>query len=646
MPGPRVIRDLPARDTWVNIRDLGAKGDVTTDDTAAFQRAIAEHKTIYIPMGVYKVSQTLTLRPDTVLIGLHPSATMIYLADKTPAFDGIGGPVPLLATPSGGTNIVTGIGLYTGGINSRASAAMWRSGKDSQMDDVRFLGGHGTNNPDGSRQNPYNNTHTADPDINKRWDGQYPSLWILNGGGGTFANIWTPDTYSQAGVLISNTDTEGHIYELSSEHHVRTEVKLDHAANWEIFSLQTEEELGEGRFCLPLEIDNSQNILIANLHSYRVVGSYQTFPYAILVSNSQNIRFRNLHIDSNSKVSVDDGIYHADTNAHIRARELNNFTITGAEAAHSTLAGRKVQRLTGGFFNISGSAIDAGGNLYFVDNHWQKVYRWSPAKKTIEVIRDSPLDIANLAIDKAGNIMAVSYAGRGTVYSFRADSPLDQISILQPQPAAPRTGMTPVLAADHWALRNGLLAFTPPPPAAAELMAGNYPAPDGSILKPAVVKAPYQFLSPDGTLFMPAGDDFITGALYYGVKMADVLRTFGLVKATPGHPFYISDEQEEKTYSAGVDADGTLLNLKLFADCGGESVITDVAGNVYIAAGQIYVYSSAGKLLETINVPERPINLIFGKDGRTLFILARTSLYSVETGPASAQTTASVRIIK
>jgi len=28
--------------------------------------------------------------------------------------------------------------------------------------------------------------------------------------------------------------------------------------------------------------------------------------------------------------------------------------------------------------------------------------------------------------------------------------------------------------------------------------------------------------------------------------------------------------------------------------------------------------------------------MIFGKDGRTLYILARTSLYSVETGAASS----------
>ena len=44
------LPDLPARDSWVNIRTLGAKGDGATDDTEAFRKAIAAHRAIYIPM--------------------------------------------------------------------------------------------------------------------------------------------------------------------------------------------------------------------------------------------------------------------------------------------------------------------------------------------------------------------------------------------------------------------------------------------------------------------------------------------------------------------------------------------------------------------------------------------------------------------
>ena len=609
---PPAIRDLPERKTWVNLRTLGVNGDGVTDDTAAIQKAINEHAVIYIPTGRYLVSDTITLKPDTVLIGLHPSTTQFDLADSTPGFQGPDTPKPLLKAPQGGTNIVTGIGLYTGGINSRAVGAMWMAGTDSLMDDVRFLGGHGTNNPDGTRSNPYNNTHTADPDIHRRWDGQYPSLWVTNGGGGTFANIWTPDTFAQAGLYVSDTETPGHVYELSSEHHVRNEVKLNRVSNWELFALQTEEERGEGPFALPLEIDHSKNILVANYHSYRVVSMFQPFPYAVRIAHSQNIRFRNLHVYSDSKASFDSSVFDQSHNAEIRFREIGSLTLSGEDTAPQPLAASsgvaadsKVEKLASGFFNISGGAVDADGRLYFVDPHWQRIYRWSPEEHDLDMIRDNPLDPVNLAFDKAGNLMVISYGGDGTVYSFRPDSAADQITLLKPQPATSRPDMSAVLPVDYWRNENDFPQAVP-------------------------VRKPYQYVSPDGTTFIPAGEDFTTGALYYGTKMSDVLRAFGLAKATQGHPFYVTSESEGKTYSANVTADGTLSGLKLFAEQGGESVASDADGNVYIAAGQIFIYKPDGTSLGTINVPERPIQLVFGgRDGRTLFILARTSLYSV-----------------
>jgi sugar lactone lactonase YvrE len=145
-------------------------------------------------------------------------------------------------------------------------------------------------------------------------------------------------------------------------------------------------------------------------------------------------------------------------------------------------------------------------------------------------------------------------------------------------------------------------------------------------------KKPFQYLSPDGSTFIPAGEDFVTGELYYGSKMHDVLRAFGMASAAVGKSFYVSDEEEQKTYRASIAEDGTLTNLKLFVERGGESVAEDAEGNVYLAAGQIYVYDPSGKLLETIDVPERPSQLLFGgTDQSTLFILARSSLYAVQT---------------
>lgn len=617
------ILGLPPMDTWVDIRSLGAKGDGVADDTDALRKAIAEHKTIYFPSGQYRVTDTITLKPDTVLIGLHPSMTRILLADSTPAFQGVGSPKPLLETPAGGRNIVTGIGLYTNGINPRAVAAKWMAGADSMMDDVRFLGGHGTIDPNASAAENrqvwnkiYNNTHTADSDINRRWDGQYPSLWITNGGGGTFVDIWTPSTFAQAGLYISNTSTEGRVYELSCEHHVRNEVVLDHVSNWQIYALQTEEERGEGGFALPLDIRDSSHVTVANLHMYRVVSSYQPFPDAIRISGSKDIRLRNVHCYTNSKVPFDNTVYDQTHNIQVRQPEFAWLTLSGdaprlaARRPSPILAdGAQVEKLTDGFFNISGGAVDRTGNLYFVDAHKQTIYRWSLETSQLSIVRDNPLDPVQLFFDKAGDVIVVSYAGTGvgTVYSFKPDSRDDDVTLLKPAPAVPRPGMTLVLPVDYWRNENDFL----------ETMSKH---------------KPFQFLSPDGTTFLPASEDFVTGKLYWGTKLNDELRAFGLSPAVEGQPFYVSNESEEKTYVGTVDPDGTISNLRLFAEQGGEGLALDEKGNVYIAAGQVYVYSPSGDLIDMIEVPERPSQLLFGgADGNTLFILARTSLYAVRT---------------
>ena len=83
---PPAIRPLPPSSEWVNVHSLGVKGDGTTDDTAAFSKPSTRIACFIFPSGHYVVRDTLALKPDTVLIGLHPTLTQIDLLDETPGF--------------------------------------------------------------------------------------------------------------------------------------------------------------------------------------------------------------------------------------------------------------------------------------------------------------------------------------------------------------------------------------------------------------------------------------------------------------------------------------------------------------------------------------------------------------------------------
>jgi sugar lactone lactonase YvrE len=116
-----------------------------------------------------------------------------------------------------------------------------------------------------------------------------------------------------------------------------------------------------------------------------------------------------------------------------------------------------------------------------------------------------------------------------------------------------------------------------------------------------------------------------------GWRFSDNVDTYGFLVAEPGQRVYVSSESEDITYSATVKPDGTLAELKPFAQRGGESVAVDTRGNVYVANGQIFVYAQDGHQIAEIDVPERPLQLIFGGvDHRTLFILAHHALFAAQ----------------
>lgn len=632
------IRRFPETTSWSNVRDLGVKGDNNSDDTAALQRAIDTHRVLYLPAGFYRVSDTLKLRPDSVLIGLHPGMTQIVLADDTPAYRGVGTAKALIESATGGDAIISGIGLFTGGLNPRATGLLWRAGEQSLVDDVKFQGGHGTDLADGSRFDPYNANHSADADPRKRWDGQYPSLWVTGGGGGTFNGVWTPDTYAQAGMYVSDTTTPGHVYQLSAEHHARAEIVLDRVRNWEFLAPQTEEEAGESRDAVALEVRNSRDILFANYHGYRVTRSLQPAPTAIKLYGATDIRFRNVHINAESgfsacdahgcgtylrasKYPFENAIEDVTRGAEVRERAFAALDVTDAAAPATPPPLAPVERLAGDFQALGGGAVDAAGKLYVIDRPVHRIHGWS-AQQGLTVIADAPLDPVNLAVDRSGNLLVLSSEGpEATVYSIAPGAP-DVVQVIAPTVVAERPDARIVLPGSFW--NNGEFRDQYDP------VTDHFTTLAEMFARDVAMPTRYNYVSPDGSLALPAYRVWQQGpSNHLGWRFSDTLDSHGWIAGKPGERVYVANGSEDRTYSGLMGAGGAVTDLKPFAARGGESVAAGPDGRVYIANGQVFVYRADGNEVGRIDVPERPLQLLFGgTDGRTLFIITHHTLYS------------------
>ncbi len=635
LAGP-VLPALPPVDQWADVRGLGVMGDGVTDDTAALQKAIDTHRVVYLPIGHYLVTDTLHLRSDTVLIGLHPSLTQITLAENTPAYQGVGNAKALVESAKGGNAIIDGVGLFTGGVNPRTTALLWKAGEGSLVEDVRIHGGHGTFLPNGKF------VDFSDPKF--RMDGQHPGIWVTDGGGGTFVANWTPNTMADSGFYVSDTKTPGHVYELSAEHHNRHEIVLDGVENWEFLAPQTEQEVIDGLESTSLEIRNSKHILFANYHAYRVTRSLKPAPTAVKLFNVDDIRFRNMSTNGESGFATCDskgcGTYlragkfpydNAITDfTHKLEERERQFAVLDVSASPQPpppaqppagLEGAKVEKLEDGFYSIAGGAVDSRGNLYFVDHHFQRIYRWSQPRG-LEIVSDAALDPVNLAVDKSDHLMVLSSDGPdGTVYSLDPWVPTPALTLIPPTPVAPHPGAATALPGNFW--NNGEFKDQLDPKTYEFTTLSEMFARDIGTAKAR------EYVSPDGSLVLPAFRAWEQGPTnFQGWRFSDTLDTYGFVMTKPGQRVTVSNGSEGRVYSGLVGAGGAVTDLKPLTDRAGESVATDAQGRLFVANGEIFVYDADGKPLGRIDTPERPLQLIFGgTDHQTLFVLTHHSLY-------------------
>jgi hypothetical protein len=628
---PRVMRALPPSGEWASVRGFGAKGDGVNDDTAAIQKAIDSRRVVYLPLGFYAVNDTIRLKPDTVLIGLHPGLTRLVLPNGSPKYQGTDTPKALLESARGGDAIVTGIGIATGEVNPRAVGLLWRAGEQSLVDDIRIQWGYG------SASDPYKKNPRFD--TSAWWDRQYPSIWVTDNGGGTFTGVWSPAGHTQAGFYVTNTKTPSRVYELSAEHHIRNEIVLDGVENWEFHAPQTEEEVRDGADSVSFDIRNSKNILLANYHAYRVTRSMKPALTAVKLTNSSDIRFRNVAVNGESgfptcdengctaylrasKYPYENAITDVTNQLEVRERMFAVLDYTGKQTASTSTTSAKVDKLEDGFYSIAGGAVDSKGRLYFIDRHFQHIFSYLQGEG-LKTVSDYPLDPVNLAVDGSDNLMVLSSSGKNaTVYTLKPGVPGAQMSLINPTPVAARPNARVALPVNFWANGEFWDQLNPE--------TYEFTTLDEIFARSAATPKAQEYVSPDGSLVLPAFRVTRHGSLdHLGHRWSDTLDAHGFVYAPVGQRAVFTNSSRNLTYSGLVGAGGAITDLKQVADRGGESAALGPDGKVYVANGQVFIYGADGKQSGRIDVPARPLQLIFGgADKRTLFILTHHALYS------------------
>lgn len=136
---PLPTQQYPVLRRPVSVRKYGARGDGFADDTAALRQALAKNREVFLPDGIYLVSDTLTLGPDTVLVG-ETFGTRIFLKAGSPGFGDPSKPKALLATPdnANANTMIASLLVESDENNPGAVLLDWRVGGQAALWDVFF----------------------------------------------------------------------------------------------------------------------------------------------------------------------------------------------------------------------------------------------------------------------------------------------------------------------------------------------------------------------------------------------------------------------------------------------------------------------------------------------------------------------------
>ena len=265
------------------------------------------------------------------------------------------------------------------------------------------------------------------------------------------------------------------------------------------------------------------------------------------------------------------------------------------------LPGSSIEKVADGFTFTEGVASDDEGNVYFSDIPASRIFFYDISNQG-KIFLENSNRANGLHVDQNGNIIACEGAEGGRLVQISSSGNVTVI-------ADGYDGKSFNSPNDLWESPKGGIYMTDP----------RYGSRDK--------------LPQDGEHVY-----YITGDGKKVVRVIDdMVRPNGVTGDEDGSILYVADPGDGKTYRYTILEDGTLTGKQLFADEGSDGMTIDSKGNVYLTNSAVKVYNPAGRLIETIEVPESPTNVSFGgKDGKTLYITARTSVYKLEMSVGKA----------
>lgn len=110
-------------------------------------------------------------------------------------------------------------------------------------------------------------------------------------------------------------------------------------------------------------------------------------------------------------------------------------------------------------------------------------------------------------------------------------------------------------------------------------------------------------------------------------------RPNGIALSPNGRLLYVAGSDERVIRVYDLDRSGTASNERVLIsgiDGVPDGLTTDEKGNLYVACKGVAIYSAAGQLVHTIEMPEKPSNVAFGDgDLQSLFVTARSYLLRI-----------------